>query len=199
MCIKTAPDGSPSLFRFDWKSATFYSASISNSETGEAISFVVPASSSSSTLLVGQTPCVSRVNWDGVSSKANRIDDIACRNPDDLNGIDRGAISPNGTLYMSIIPSTFCTKKCSPSYPDASVVYLDLGSDPASFKNALIPGTYSNGIVFDSTKDKTYIADDCSSSIFATHWNPTDKSLSKPLFQWIFFELLVIENVFVFI
>lgn len=193
MCT-TASDGSPSLFRFDWGSATFYSASISNSKTGEPITFVAPASSSSSTLLVGQTPCVSRLKWDGKSSKAKRIDDIACRNPADLNGIDRGAVSPNGTLYMSIIPSTYCSKKCSPSYADAAVVYLDLGSHSASIKNALIPGTYSNGIVFDSKTDKAYVADDCSASIIATDWNPTDKSLSKLLSkQWIFFAL----NVFV--
>lgn len=179
MYVKTAPIGSPSITRFDWKSRKWYSASISNTDTIVSASFVVPASSSSNTLIVGQSTCVSRLNWDGVSSTATRIENIACLSPKDVNKIDRGATSPNGTLYMSIIPSTHCNKTVASTFPAAGVVYLELGCDSASITTALRPGSYSNGIVFDSKTDKCYIADDCSASIIAYRWKPTDKSLSK--------------------
>lgn len=175
----TASNGSPSLFRFDWESGIFYGASVTNADKTEPISFVLPASSSSNTLIVGQTPCVSRLTWDGVSPTTTKIDDIACRNPANVNAIDRGATSPDGTLYMSIIPSTHCNKTVSSTFPDAAIVYLALGSGSASIENALTPGTYSNGMVFDSTTNKCFIADDCSGTIYASRWNPTSKSLSK--------------------
>lgn len=178
MCT-TVADGSPSILRFDWKTGKFYSASIK--DTAEPVSFIVPASSSSNTLIAGLTPCVARLRWDGVSSTATKINNIACRNPVDLNGIDRGATSPDGTLYMSIIPSTHCNKTVASTFPDASIVYLKIGSGKTRIKNALTPGTYSNGIVFNSKTNTCYIADDCSGTIFAARWNPKTKSLSKIL------------------
>lgn len=173
------------MFRFDWKSSKLYSASIEHAASPVAVSFVIPAASSPNHLIAGQTQSVLSLKWDGISSKAQQIKVIASRSSADENDIDRGATSPDGTLYMSIIPKTYCKKECVSNYPASAIIFLASGSRSASFKDALKPGTYSNGLAFDSKTKKCFVADDCAAAIVETDWNSKDGSLSKP-FLWRF-------------
>lgn len=145
-----------------------YSAKLTNSE--DPVNFIVPAQSSSRILIAGQGQKVLRVKWDGISREAKILDVVAKLPSGEKNDIDRGGSSPDGTLFMSIIPSTYCNKT-SKDYPESSMVYMDLGSRLPTIKSALKPGTYTNGIYFDSKTDTCYVSDDCSATVLATKWN----------------------------
>lgn len=163
----TALDGAPSLYRFDWASKKLFSATVDIDCDLIAISFVLPVASCTNTLLVGKGRSVLLVEWDGVSDTAAVTEDIAERPRSDENMIDVGTTSPDGVLYMSIMPKTYCKKQCDLNYPDAAFVYLDNGPPP-KLRTALEGGTYSNGIAFDPDSNVAYIADDCSSTVFTT-------------------------------
>ncbi|XP_037033252.1 uncharacterized protein LOC119072191 [Bradysia coprophila] len=179
----SAPKGSDSLHRFDWDSKTLYSAKLTDSV--ETVSFILPVQSSPSILIAGQGQSILRVQWDGVSREAKIIDVITTFSPGENNAIDRGATSPDGTVFMSVIPSTYCKKNVD-GYPESSIVYLDLGSRSARIKSALKPGTYSNGIYFDAKTDICYVSNDCTATVTATKWNRKSNTLEniKPSYKF---------------
>lgn len=182
---------------FDWESKKIKCASIDADP--KAISFAVPAASSPKILIIGQGNCVKKIKWNQTSKTAHQIDEIVCRPYLDVNIIDRGGTSPDGTLYMSILPATYCKKDCVPSYPASAIVYMSSKHHSGHYeiRNALSPGTYTNGIAFDPKSNKVYIGEDCSASIVLTKLS--HKSLSK-LFQYTHYGFLVVslKNLFFF-